>query len=110
MRVIGSSASSGQVLKLDYDKNGNPLSIDDGTSEEMQYEYDRNNRLKAVTETSGFEDSYDYGATESDLRIQYNDRTSKTVVFSSRSTRYPDTAGDLRDVQHRRCSSIAAFL
>jgi len=34
--VIDSSASSGQVLKLDYDKNGNPLSIDDGTSAEVQ--------------------------------------------------------------------------
>jgi YD repeat-containing protein len=83
-----------QALDITYSNSGNPTTVV-YSGHSVNYGYDNLNRLIKVDEGSDKVLTYDYKEDETDLRIQLDDRTSKTKTTDAKISRSIITADSL---------------
>jgi YD repeat-containing protein len=97
-QVTRQTLADGTVNNLEYDRNGNLIRAEFGTTEVVQFEYDSLNRITAAISSLGERLDYQYSPGEPSLIAQYDDhsrarageRLDSGQTFAPRTDIYAD--------------------
>ena len=104
-RVVGIHYANGDDTAITYDADGNPETLDNGGESPFEYIYDGTNRLVAVRQGDRIVGSHVYTPTESDLRLQLDNRTMRV---GANALRQSTSIGDVLSLLYARPYGSAA--
>ncbi len=104
-RVVGIHYANGDDTAITYDADGNPEKLDNGGESPFEYIYDGTNRLVAVRQGDRIVGSHVYAPTESDLRLQLDNRTMRV---GANALRQSTSIGDVLSLLYARPYGSAA--